>query len=259
MKTVYLIPNFFTLGNAFCGFYAIISAINGKYTTAAIFILIAGLFDVLDGKIARVTKSSSKFGVEFDSLADLISFGVAPGLLVYLWALKPYGKVGWLAAFLFVACGALRLARFNVLVDKVSMDRFIGLPIPIAAGTLASSIILQEQVTGVFPNHTIIMAILTYVLALLMVSGIKYRSFKKVSYRNKNPYHILVMATLILIVIAAHPEIMIFVLFSIFTLSGPVEFLLSRRKKLKKPEGNVQKGEVKSYPDDQSLTIKNEP
>jgi len=245
MKTIYLIPNFFTLGNAFCGFYSIISTINGRFTTAAIFILIAGLFDILDGKIARVTKSSSKFGVEFDSLADLISFGVAPGLLVYLWALKPYGR-GWLAAFLFVACGALRLARFNVLVDKVSMDRFVGLPIPIAAGTLASFIILQEQVIGKLPHQAIVMAILTYVLSLLMVSSIKYRSFKKVSYRNKNPYSILVLATLILIVIASHPETMFFILFFTYVLSGPIELLISKRKQLAKTEVNPQEKEVKS-------------
>lgn len=251
MKTVYLIPNFFTLGNAFCGFYAIISSVNGKFTTAAIFILIAGLFDVLDGKIARVTKSSSKFGVEFDSLADLISFGVAPALLVYLWALKPFGKVGWLAAFLFVACGALRLARFNILVDKVSMDRFVGLPIPIAAGTLASFVILQQQVIGMLP--TSIMAILTYLLALLMVSSIKYRSFKKVSYRDRNPYQILVVATLVLIVVASHPEIMFFILFSTYTLSGPIEFLITKRKRLIKSEINSEESEVKSQSSEHPL------
>jgi CDP-diacylglycerol--serine O-phosphatidyltransferase len=240
MKTLYLIPNLFTLGNAFCGFYAIIAAINGRYFTACVAILVAGLFDVLDGKIARVTKSSSKFGVEFDSLADLISFGVAPGLLVYLWSLRPYGKVGWLAAFLFVACGALRLARFNVLVDKVSMDRFVGLPIPMAAGTLASFIILQEKITGRLPHDTVIMAILTYALALLMVSKIKYRSFKKVNYRTHSA---LVIATLLLIVVASHPETMFFILFSIFTLSGPVEFLISRRRRVTKEDG-FQESEV---------------
>ncbi|MGC9329694.1 MAG: CDP-diacylglycerol--serine O-phosphatidyltransferase, partial [Candidatus Hinthialibacter sp.] len=168
MKKIYLLPNLFTLGNIFFGFYSIISSISGSFVRAAFVIIIAGFFDVFDGKIARATNSSSKFGVEFDSLADLVSFGVAPGVLVYLWALKPLGRIGWLGAFLFLVCGALRLARFNVQIDVVSSDRFVGLPIPCGAAMLASTLIFYHHyISPELPheNHAVLMAILVYILA----------------------------------------------------------------------------------------------
>lgn len=216
MRIVYLLPNFFTLGNIFCGFYAIVSALNGLsnpanadpyYLRAAYVIILAGFFDVFDGKIARITNSTSRFGVEFDSLADLVSFGVAPAVLMYLWALKPLGRVGWLAAFLFVVCGALRLARFNVLVGTISSEHFIGLPIPFGAWMLASTVIFRRHW---FEKGSLLIAILVYVVAILMVSTIKYRSFKKVSIKGRNPYQATVVATIALIIIALKPQFTFF-------------------------------------------------
>jgi len=133
-KGIYILPNLFTLMNLFFGFYSVVCAINSQFKTAAVAIMIAAVFDALDGKIARATHTLSRFGAEFDSLADLVSFGMAPAFLMYLWILKPMGRLGWLAAFLFVACGALRLARFNTNLDQSSDGYFVGLPIPAAAG-----------------------------------------------------------------------------------------------------------------------------
>ena len=135
-KGIYILPSIFTLGNMFCGFYAIIAVLSDHFQAAAVAILLAGVFDALDGRVARLTNSCSKFGVEFDSLADLVSFGLAPGILIYMWALKPFGRIGWLASFLFVVCGALRLARFNCQIHTSESWSFTGLPIPMAAGTI---------------------------------------------------------------------------------------------------------------------------
>ncbi|NTW99850.1 MAG: CDP-diacylglycerol--serine O-phosphatidyltransferase [Geobacteraceae bacterium] len=144
-KGIYILPNLFTTGSMFAGFYGMIAGINGDYRTAAICILVSAVFDGLDGKVARATGTTSKFGVEYDSLADLVAFGVAPGLIMYFWALKPFGRLGWLAAFLFVVCGALRLARFNVQVETVESKRFVGLPIPAAASMVASTVLFFQH------------------------------------------------------------------------------------------------------------------
>ena len=222
MRIIYLLPSFFTLGNIFCGFFSIISAIDGHSTRAAYLIILAGFFDVFDGKIARATNSTSRFGVEFDSLADLVSFGVAPGVLVYLWMLKPLGRVGWLAAFLFLVCGALRLARFNVQVDIISSDHFNGLPIPFGAWMLASTVIFHEHW---FPhqNQSVLIAILVYVVAVLMVSNIKYRSFKNIPVKGKNPFKIMVVASVVLIIIASKRELTFFLISSAYILLGLLE------------------------------------
>ncbi|MBD3305637.1 CDP-diacylglycerol--serine O-phosphatidyltransferase [candidate division KSB3 bacterium] len=215
MKKIYLLPNFFTLGNIFFGFYSIVSSINAQFTQAAYVIIVAGFFDVFDGKIARATNSTSRFGVEFDSLADLVSFGVAPGLLVYLWALKPLGRIGWLGAFLFLVCGALRLARFNVQVGEVSSDRFVGLPIPCAAGMLATTVIFFEHYAEALApteKYLALITILVYLLGVLMVSNVKYRSAKNISPKGKSPFKIMVVASLILIIIALKPEITFFLI-----------------------------------------------
>ena len=147
-RGVYLLPNLLTTGGLFAGFYSIVATMNGNYLVAGWFVLIAAVFDGLDGKVARMTNTTSKFGVEYDSLADLVAFGVAPGLMMYAWALKPFGKLGWLAAFLYVVCGALRLARFNVQITTVESKRFVGLPIPAAAGMAASLVIFFHHMGG---------------------------------------------------------------------------------------------------------------
>src|SRR5262249_13812461 len=141
-KGVYILPNLFTSGGLFAGFYSIICTLNHEYQQAAVMILVAQLCDMLDGRVARLTRSTSSFGIQYDSLADLVAFGVAPGILVYIWALKPWGRWGWLAASLYVTCGALRLARFNVQIASVEKRHFVGLPIPAAADVIAATVLL---------------------------------------------------------------------------------------------------------------------
>jgi len=233
-KGVYILPNLFTTGGLFSGFYSIVATVNGYYDRAAWFILIAAIFDALDGRVARMTNTTSRFGVEYDSLADLVAFGVAPSLLMYMWALKPFGKFGWLAAFLYLVCGALRLARFNVQVNTVESKRFLGLPIPAAAGMVASCVLLFYYFGGsgaIVKKISILLLI--YVLAFLMVSSIRYYSFKDPELVKRQPFSILVLAIFLIIVIVARPELMLFIIALTYTASGPIGKLLSlvRRKK----------------------------
>jgi CDP-diacylglycerol--serine O-phosphatidyltransferase len=233
----------------FAGFYGMIAGINGDFKTAAICILISAVFDGLDGKVARATGTTSKFGVEYDSLADLVAFGVAPGLIMYFWALKPFGRLGWVAAFLFVVCGALRLARFNVQVETVESKRFVGLPIPAAASMVSATILFFTHMgLSAYRKHTIL--VLIYLLAFLMVSNIKYYSFKDPELIKKQPFGFLVLAVLLLIMIAAEPAIMIFSLFVCYLFSGPIGFLVTwpRRRRLEKA---VHKGHEALHGNDQ--------
>jgi len=236
-KGIYILPNIFTTLNLFCGFYAIIAAIEEKYSAAAVSIIIAIMFDVLDGKIARATKTTSRFGMEYDSLADLVSFGVAPGLMMYLWALKPYGRLGWLAAFLFMACGALRLARFNTQAGSVSSDYFVGLPIPAGAGMNAATLLLFGRFDMGGEANPVVILVMLYILSFLMVSPIKYNSFKKPEFFRRINFHMLVTALLVLIFIAAQPSIALFLLGFAYVISGPLTTLrYYRSMKHKKPE-----------------------
>lgn len=228
-RGVYLLPNLFTAMNMFCGFYAMVAAINGKFVFSAYAILIAGIFDNLDGKIARVTRTTSQFGIEFDSLADLVSFGVAPALIIYQWALSPLGRIGWLAAFLFVVCGALRLARFNTQVDTVSSDYFIGLPIPAGAGMSVVTVLFCRRLGIEEQVHPFVFLVMLYILAFLMVSTVRYASFKKAKFfRNKN-FNVLVTAILIIVFIAAQPSIALFLIGIAYVLSGPLMSLMHHR------------------------------
>ena len=237
-RGIYLIPNLLTTGNLFSGYYAIIAVFNANYLYAAMAILLAMAFDVLDGKSARLTKSTSRFGVEYDSLADLVSFGVAPGLLIYSWALSSYGRIGWIAAFLYVVCGALRLARFNVQVGSVESKHFVGLPIPAAAGVIASLVVLDQHILqmGTEIKPLLILGFI-YVLAFLMVSSFRYRSFKDFHLRDRKPFRVLVSAVLVLIILAAEPQTLLFVVFTGYALSGVAEKLLTlaTRKLFKRP------------------------
>jgi len=247
-KGVYIIPNLFTTGTLFAGFYAIVATMNGQFDLAAWFILVAGIFDVIDGKVARLTGTTSRFGVEYDSLADLVAFGVAPGLLMYAWALKPFGKFGWLAAFLYVVCGALRLARFNVQINTVESRKFVGLPIPGGASMVAVCVLLFYQMGGTGTIQKISIVLLIYVLAFLLVSNIPYHSLKDPDLFKRQPFIILVLAIIGIIVIVGAPEVSLFILFGAYTFSGPVLWFLGRsRAKLmktstrseKKPEDSV--------------------
>jgi CDP-diacylglycerol--serine O-phosphatidyltransferase len=221
-RGVYILPNLLTSGSLFCGFYAMIAALNSKYLYAAVAIAIAILFDGVDGKVARLTKTTSRFGVEYDSLADLVAFGVAPALLIFSWALRPYGKFGWLAAFLYVACGALRLARFNVQLDTVESRYFRGLPIPGAAGLIVATVFLfyRLDVRGEVTNLFILLLI--YVLAFLMVSNIRYPSFKNLELLKRKPFGTLVAMVLVIVVVVAEPAVMLFIFAAVYLLLGPV-------------------------------------
>ena len=164
-KGIHILPSLFTTGNVFCGFYAFIAVFQEKYYIAAWAIVLAMIFDVLDGRIARMTKTTSAFGVQYDSLADIISFGMAPAFLVYSWVLQPFDRVGWMAAFLFLLCAALRLARFNVTKPDVTGDHFLGLPTPAAAAVLASIVIGFEDLFATRLNP-IVMVIVVYTLGI---------------------------------------------------------------------------------------------
>jgi len=235
-KGIYILPNLFTTGSLFAGFYSMVATMNGDFRTAAIWVLVSSIFDGLDGKVARLTGTSSKFGVEYDSLADLVSFGVAPGLLMYSWALKPFGRLGWLAAFLFVVCGALRLARFNVQVNTVESKRFVGLPIPAAASMVSATVLLFYHLNWESSYKRVAILILIYSLAFLMVSSVRYYSFKDPGIIKRQPFAFLVLAVLLLIIIAAEPVVMLFVLFVCYTASGPIGYVMTwpRRRRLEK-------------------------
>ncbi len=239
-RGIYILPNMFTTMNLFCGFYSIVSSINGNYVHAAWSIIIAILFDGLDGRIARATNTTSKFGVEYDSMSDLISFGLAPGLMMYLWALKPMeslGRTAWLAAFLFMVCGALRLARFNTQAETSDGDYFMGLPIPAAAGMNASTLLLLNKLAiGGRVVHILIL-IMLYVLSFLMVSSLKYNTFKKPELFKKMNFNALVAAILIFVFIAAQPAIALFSIGFTYIVSGPITTIrFYRRKNLEKPK-----------------------
>ncbi|HVM95163.1 MAG TPA: CDP-diacylglycerol--serine O-phosphatidyltransferase [Candidatus Acidoferrales bacterium] len=231
-KGVYLLPNLITTAGLFSGFYSVIASLHGDFFTAAIAILAANVFDVLDGRIARITKTTSRFGIEYDSLADLVAFGVAPGILVYTWALEPWGSWGWLAASLYVTCGALRLARFNVQYETTEKRHFIGLPIPAAAEVIAATVLLYYRVgdNGPTEKHFVILLV-TYALGGLMVSSIKYFSFKEGGLYRRQPFWALVAGIIIFKLLIAEPQIILFTAFALFAASGPFRlvFVLGKR------------------------------
>jgi CDP-diacylglycerol--serine O-phosphatidyltransferase len=235
-RGIYILPNLFTSANLFCGFYAIVAAIQGGFVKGAIAIMVAAVCDNLDGKVARATHTETKFGVEYDSLADAISFGVAPGIVAYLWALKPFGRLGWVAAFLFVACGVLRLARFNTQKDTVGSEYFVGLPIPAAACMIATMILFINRVDVLSADRSIPILVLIYILSFLMVSTIKYNSFKHSDFFKKKHFNALVTAVLVFSVIAYEPSVTFFFLALTYIASGPIAALLHRNKTAIKPE-----------------------
>ncbi|MDH5299530.1 MAG: CDP-diacylglycerol--serine O-phosphatidyltransferase, partial [Desulfobulbaceae bacterium] len=219
--TICLLPSLLTTVSLFSGFYSIISAINGDYFRAAVAILVSGVFDGLDGRVARLTHTTSRFGMEYDSLCDLVAFGVAPAVLAYLWTLKDYGRYGWLAAFLYVATTALRLARFNTQDAKTASKEFTGLPCPAAAGMIATSVLfcLFVDATGVLRD--VAMLGLVYFLSYLMVSTHSYQSFKHPETSKARAFHVLVGMVLVLILIATEPQITLFCIGLIYVSSGP--------------------------------------
>jgi CDP-diacylglycerol--serine O-phosphatidyltransferase len=245
-KGIYVLPNLFTTASMFSGFYSIISSMNERFVLASIAIMIALVLDGLDGRMARMTNTTSKFGMEYDSLSDVIAFGVAPGILGYTWALGPYGKWGWLVAFLFTTCGALRLARFNVQVNVVDKSVFNGLPIPAAALVLASTIVLFDflGIKGKFDHISILIGMVA--LSLLMVSSVKFYSFKDMNYFLKKPFMSSVLIVGLLIIAIAEPQISIFTFAFGYAISGPIWtiFKVLRRRKTEKENPDTGQTEL---------------
>lgn len=226
-RGVYILPNLFTTASIFLGFYAILSASQGQFFRAAVCIVVAHICDGLDGRIARLTNTTSAFGVQYDSLADLVAFGVSPAVLIYYWALQPFGAWGWLAASLFVVCGALRLARFNAQAAVSKTKDFVGLPIPAAADLLAATVLLYDYFdVPADSSRYILVPLLVYSLALLMVSNVPYYSFKDVNVRSRQPFSMLVFAVILVMLIIAEPQVMLFGGMVVYAASGPVKGLL---------------------------------
>lgn len=247
-KGIYLLPNTLTLCGMFCGFFAILSAINGNYLYAAWAIVLANVFDGLDGWIARLTNTTTRFGIELDSLSDLVAFGVAPGVMMYKWSLMPFGRLGWAATFLFIACGALRLARFNIQTGMGGSKAFKGMPIPGAATILSSVVIFYSEFRTGLPGKNIFFLIITILLALLMVSTIRYHGLKEIDFKEKKPFWVLVVFVLVLFALFIHPSTAIFVFAMLYLIWGIIEniYLLIKRKRLKQEaEFTVTKSEVK--------------
>ena len=236
-RGVYILPNLATTGGLFCGFFAVICTLNGLYEKAAVMILVAHVFDGLDGRIARMTRTASRFGVEYDSLSDVIAFGVAPGILVYKWALEPWGTWGWLAASLYVTCGALRLARFNVQVESVEKRAFVGLPIPAAADMIVATVLLYYFFGGEGETHKhIIVLILIYSLAALMVSEVPYYSFKDIHWQARQPFWLLIALIIVGKFVIAQPQVALFSGISIYLVSGPVWWVARRLRRWRRRE-----------------------
>jgi len=243
-RGIYLLPSVLTTFGMFAGFYSIISSINGDFTIAAISIMIAMMWDTLDGRVARLTNTQSVFGAEYDSLADLVSFGVAPALLVYEWSLYELGRFGWLAAFVYLACAALRLARFNTQVGIADKRYFQGLPSPAAAGVIASMIWLKIWTFASFDSNVISLgyylgAGITILCGLLMVSNVRYYSFKELDSK-KASFRFLLLIVMSLIILTYKPNIILFTGFFLYLLSGPyitVAGLNKRRIEKKQSKG----------------------
>lgn len=241
-RGVYVLPNLITTAGLFCGFYSVIASFRGDFLFAAIAIMAANVFDTLDGRIARVTNTTSRFGVEYDSLCDLVAFGVAPAILVYVWALQPWGTWGWLAASLYVTCGALRLARFNVQLDDVEKRHFIGLPIPAAAEVIASTVLLYYFFGGEGPTYRhLVILLMVYALAGLMVSNLRYVSGKEIQIHRRQPFWVLLAVILLLKLFIAEPQIFLFTGFLLYAASGPARWVFIRGRRLLTRRGAKQK------------------
>ena len=237
-KGIYLLPNLFTTANLFAGFYSIVCAVNGNYYVAAATIFVAMVLDGLDGRVARMTNTQSAFGAEYDSLSDMVAFGLAPAILAYQWALSELGNVGLTVAFIYVACAALRLARFNTQIGVVDKRWFIGLASPAAAGVVAGTVwaiwVLSEAGVGGadLPFAIIILlAVLVAVSGLLMVSNIKYYSFKDLDLKGRVPFVAILVVVLAFAVVFSDPPRILLLMFLAYAASGPVQYVLRLRKR----------------------------
>jgi CDP-diacylglycerol--serine O-phosphatidyltransferase len=226
-RGIYLLPSLFTVANLFFGFWAIIDAINGNLERAGWLIFLAGMLDGLDGRIARLAHASSNFGREYDSLADVISFGVAPAILAYQWALRDMGRWGLVVGFLFVVAGSVRLARFNVKVEQSDPRYFTGLPIPGGAAAIVMLVLVDPEPV-IDPRFKVLVGLYLLLIALLMVSNIPYRTFKEVNLRRRWPATLFFVIAVIVAMIAATPVTTLAVMLCAYLIAGPVEWLLRR-------------------------------
>ena len=233
-KGIYLLPNLFTTSALFAGFFAVIAGINGDFTAASVAIFIAMVLDGLDGRVARMTSTQSAFGAEYDSLSDMLSFGVAPALVAFTWILQDIGKTGWVVAFLYVACAALRLARFNVQIGSVDKKWFIGLPSPSAAALVAASVWTFHSFDAEAFGFKLLMLVIVAAAGVLMVSNIRYYSFKDIDLKGPVPFVVLLAIVLGFVVISVEPSVMLLLLFGAYVVSGPV--MAAMRKLKHQPE-----------------------
>jgi len=231
-RGIYLLPNLFTTAALFFGFYAVVQAMNGRFENAAIAIFVAMVLDGLDGRIARMTHTTSDFGAQYDSLSDMVSFGVAPALVMYEWALKDLGKLGWTAAFVYCAGAALRLARFNTNIDVVDKRYFQGLPSPMAAALVAGLVWVFDDF-GIDRELwlSIIAWVFTMYAGITMVSSVPFYSFKEINLKRAVPFYVVALFAAGLAVVALKPSVVLFLLFLAYALSGYVLWGLKRRAK----------------------------
>jgi CDP-diacylglycerol--serine O-phosphatidyltransferase len=231
-RGIYLLPNLFTTAGLFSGFYAIVASMNDRFIEAAVAIFIAMVFDGLDGRVARMTNTESDFGAEFDSMADIVSFGMAPALVMYNYALADLGKIGWLAAFIFVAGGALRLARFNTNLGSSDKKFFQGLAIPSAAAIVAGLVWVGSEYGVEGSDMAGFAAVVTICAGLLMVTNFRYHSFKDVDWKGKVSFLVILVIVLAFVIVATQPSLVLFSIFFLYALSGPV-LTIKNVKKLK--------------------------
>jgi CDP-diacylglycerol--serine O-phosphatidyltransferase len=232
-KGIYILPNTLTLCGMFCGFYAILSSFKGNYIHAAWAILIAIIFDGLDGWVARLTNSTTKFGVELDSLSDLVAFGVAPAVLIYSWALEPFGRIGLGVTFLFVICGALRLARYNVQMGTAESKAFTGMPIPAAGSFIATLVLFHNEIWGIMVKPNYIILFLPFLLAALMVSMLKFHGAKEIDFKKRKPFWLLVAIGTAILLIIMYPEMVLFVFAVTYVIWGIIEgtYIIHKKRK----------------------------
>ena len=237
---IFLLPSLLTTGNLFCGFGALLLTVESRYTEAALAILVAMVMDILDGRVARLIKATTQFGLEFDSLADVVSFCVAPAFLIYSFALSVLERPAWFGAFQFVICGALRLASFNIHTGTVDRRFFVGLPTPAAAGVVAGAVILLQ---GVEASRWLLVtiAIATYVVALLMVSTFRYWSFKEFDFARRRPLSALLVMVLSVMIVATRHDVFLFLIFAGYAASGPIRRLIVGRTPALLPVDQVAK------------------
>ncbi len=224
-----LLPNILTSASLFGGFYSIICSMNGKFEVAAIAIILSGILDAIDGRIARLTKKTSHFGLEYDSLSDLVAFGVAPSILIFKYSLQPLGRLGWIVTFIYLICGALRLARFNVEIRSFKSTEFNGLPIPVSATFLCSMVLFSKGIGLRLEERPLLVFFLALSMSYLMVSNVKYPSFKEINIKKARAFHVFLYIILFLILIAYKPRIMIFSIVFLYVVSGPFNLIILKR------------------------------